>query len=89
MIVIALGPRAQGGEVGARLRLAVAHAMHGFAAEDFREIFLLLRRRAEHHQRVRLDRCANPRRFRTLHGFDEGDLLQCRAHLAAEFPGPA
>ena len=74
---------AKGGEIGARLGLAVAHAVHGFAAQNFRQEFLLLLRRAEHHQRVGLDRrpaiCAAPRRM--LHGLHERDLLERRARL--------
>ena len=71
------------------MRFAVAHAVHGFAAQNFRQVFLLLLRRAEHHQRVGLDRCARARRFAPLHGLDESDLLKRRARLTAKGLRPA
>ena len=69
--------------------LAVTHAMHGLATKDFRQVFLLLRRRAEHHQRVGLDRRADPRRLAALHRLHEGDLLERRSRLATEVARPA
>src|SRR5207245_447643 len=72
----------------AGLGFAVAHAVHGLATQDFRQIFLLLRRRAEHHQGVGLDRRADPRRLTLLHRLHECDLFQRRTRLPAELLGP-
>ena len=89
LIAVAYRAGAQRREIGARLRLAVAHAVHGFAAQDLGQVFPLLLRRAEHHQRIGLDRGTDPRRFAPLHGFHEGDLLQRRARLPAELLRPS
>jgi hypothetical protein len=75
VIAIAFGTRAECCEIGARLRLAVTHAVHGLPAQDLGQVCLLLRHGAEHHQRIGLDRSPDPRRLRLLHGFHEGDLL--------------
>src|SRR5260221_10421917 len=53
----------------------LTHAMHGLSSEYFRQVFPLLVRRAEHYQRVGLDRGSDPRRLSPPHGFDEGKLL--------------
>ena len=83
-IAVAHCAGAQRREIGTGLGFAVTHAVHGFAAQDFGQVFLLLLRRAEHHQRVGLDRRTDPRRLAALHRLDEGDLFQRRACLAAE-----
>src|SRR5206468_8754051 len=89
--VIAIPNRAgpQRRKVRSRLRLAVAHAMHGLAAQNFRQVFLLLLCRAEHHERVGLDRRPDARGFAPFHGLDESDLLQRSPRLTAELSRPA
>ena len=84
MVAVAYRAGAQRREVGAGLGLAVAHAVHGLATQDLGQILPLLLRRAEHHQRVGLDRGTDPRRLAALHHLHEGDLLDRRARLAAE-----
>ena len=89
LVAVADRAGAQRRQVGAGLGLAVAHAVHRLAAQDLGQVALLLLGRAEHHQRVRLDRGADARRLGALHHLDEGDLLERRARLAAELARPA
>ena len=88
-IAVTHGTHPHSRQVGAGLGLAVPHAVHGLAAQNFWQIFPLLLRRAEHHQRIGLDRGTDAWRLAPLHGLDEGNLLQRGPRLAAKLLWPS
>ena len=93
VVAVALGPRAQRREVGARARLGEALAPHLFAAQDLRQVVGLLRVAALFDQRrARVQRAdevhADVRRTRPGRLFVEDQLLGGRRAAAAELGRP-